>query len=608
MIDRQKEWTEEDRARAYKEGRINTGSDAAVSWAKDKIGNCQVTHSDCKDDVQGALPSRVLSIAPTGSHDPNNDETWYESAVRLHESAGETSHYAALSHPWGSSQPLSLKSENISSFRQAISWDSLPKTFQQAIMFTRKLSISYLWIDSLCIIQDSKEDWLEQSGKMASIYEHSLVTLAATASHGASSGCFFEPSLALRGYITNGKTQMRFSDTSEVTELIARTPPTDPILYIRRRPSHNSPGYFTYPDLPLLSRGWVYQERLLSPRILHFGAIDLIWECNTDISCHCGYYTPSYSRNPISHPIKPQHAACVRKGSAGGSMASRWVQLVQQYTALDLTFDTDRLPAIAGVAKQFRRGLENKKYMAGLWEETLLTGLTWARAVSRTVPFHWQSRVRPLEARPRTSDVGPSWSWISVPGPITYPSSRYMGNRPGGGADIKEVQFEGDGEREFTALWGGRITLHGKLIVVKQRVIHTKDGPRYGVINPGTPRLFEVSLDFSPGSDDWHTIHPRYNEDEAPQVHDLPPDEDLEAKIPLYLSKEQYISTQQSNRTYYALYMGMRVDEGARTSMFMLLDASDGDDRVYTRLGLGDYSPDLTLFSKVDAEQDVVII
>lgn len=271
-------------------------------------------------------------------------------------------------------------------------------------------------------------DWLDQSGKMADIYEHSVITLAATASNGTVSGCFIEPSLPLKGYVTDGTIQVSAADPTEIQRLLANTSTGNPIIYVTESPSHNSPGYFTYNDLPLFKRGWVYQEHLLSPRVLHFGAVDLIWECNYAIACYCKFYRSSGSWNPISHPIKPQHAVCLRADAESGSLAARWVRLIQEYTALDLIYESDRLPAIASVAKQFRRGLKNKNYMAGLWEESLVTGLTWSRATLATVPVHWKSRVLALEQRPSAAKTAPSWSWISVPGAITFPFSRYIGS------------------------------------------------------------------------------------------------------------------------------------------------------------------------------------
>jgi Heterokaryon incompatibility protein (HET) len=73
-----------------------------------------------------------------------------------------------------------------------ITWDKLPRTFQDAISFTRRLKIRYLWIDSLYIFQDDNKDWQRQASRMPSIYENSYVTLAAMASDSSNGVCFYK--------------------------------------------------------------------------------------------------------------------------------------------------------------------------------------------------------------------------------------------------------------------------------------------------------------------------------------------------------------------------------------------------------------------------------
>lgn len=600
-------------------GCVNTGSASSVRWTKDKLRECQDVHSNCRPIIQGYLPDRVISMSPLAFQERIAGDEMSQADVKLYKpSGGEASAYATLSHRWGNSQPLSLRLDSISSFQQNIPWQSLPKTFQQAMVFAWKLGIEYIWIDSLCIIQDSKEDWLEQSGKMADIYENSTITLAGTASSGPESGLFIEPSLHLQGYVTDGTVEVVATKHTEVQCLLAKASTDNPVMHIKASPSHNSPAHFTHDDLPLLKRGWVYQERLLSPRIVHFGAIDLIWECNCDMACYCKHYRGSGSRNAITHPVKPQHIASVRAASEGHGHVGRWVQVVEAYTAMDFTYESDRLPAIAGVAKQFRRNMANQRYIAGLWEEGLLSGLTWSRATIITALVMWKHRVLELKPRPFAVKVSPSWSWISVPGAITYPMSRYMGTQ-GGGPKVKKIEFDNDGETEFMTLRGGTITLHGKLMTFKQRVIHTSSGARYGAFRPGFSGFFGVSRDYGPDEDEvineWQTIHPRWAknlsseiQDDSSSVYQLPANEDMDDEMPIYLADAKYISTQQCSKNFYGLYMGWRRDEGASTAMFLLLDRIDGPEPVYVRLGLGEYQYDKQLFADFKETQDVVLV
>ena len=110
--------------------------------------------------------------------------------VRLVENGSQLGRYIALSHCWGSSQLCVLDFKTISQFKKSIPWSRLPKTFQDAIIFSAKLGVNHIWIDALCIAQDDPDDWERESAKMADIYQNSFLTLAATASSSGMGGCF----------------------------------------------------------------------------------------------------------------------------------------------------------------------------------------------------------------------------------------------------------------------------------------------------------------------------------------------------------------------------------------------------------------------------------
>jgi hypothetical protein len=540
-----------------------------VAWANEKLRVCQKLHKHCNvPNELHTLPDRVLKIIDQGPGASLRGANWLDADVKLHESRGETSTYAALSHRWGDEQPLRLLLENHADFQRCIAWSALPKTFQHAIIFARKLGIQFIWIDSLCIVQDSKKDWLEQSGKMAAIYENATITLAATTSEGGRAGMFTEPTELQKGYVTDAKVKVAADGNDErVRQLAQDATGDDVVAFVKHKMvygDHSFPSHFVSPDLPLLKRGWVYQERLLSPRILHFGGLDLIWECTEDITCYCDTWMSSGSRNPLSHPIKPQHARCVLAPGNEVGRASRWISIVEEYTLLDLTFASDRLVAIAGVAKQVRRGLENKNYMAGLWEGSLLTGLTWARKGPRA-----------FEVQPENPYTGPSWSWVSVPGAIEFPLSRYAGQEPWNPPTIKRINFIRGNDEEFTTLHGGSITLYGKLVRGETRVVRDnylgKEVQRHYVSRPGDSDKHEAWLDY--GTDD---------EAAREKVH--------------------------------CFEMGSRMEEGAYYLLFLILACKDEKEQVYTRLGLGgckrdsDIPGENTLFGETYHVQEVTII
>jgi hypothetical protein len=154
----------------------------------------------------------------------------------------------------------------------AIAIADLPKTFQDAIAITRKLDIRYLWIDSLCIIQDSIEDWAAESSGMGDVYKNTFCNIAATAAPDGRTGCFLkrEPLLARQCKIRISST----NDNGPLQNGIYNIVPND--LWKR--------GMSGPRDAPLNSRAWVVQERVLAPRVPHFGINQLFWERNELVS------------------------------------------------------------------------------------------------------------------------------------------------------------------------------------------------------------------------------------------------------------------------------------------------------------------------------------
>ncbi|KAH8591770.1 heterokaryon incompatibility protein-domain-containing protein, partial [Bisporella sp. PMI_857] len=323
----------------------NTGSNKAFEWALTQYKNCLATHSTCPNQTVAKLPARVLALGDleTGSLDLTAN-------VRIHESIDEQNTYACLSHCWGVHLPIKLTKENLASFRNNIPWSALPKSFQDAIAFTRKLRIPYIWIDSLCILQDDEEDWREQSAQMAEIYENSVITLAASAAENGAAGCFLHP--------------------SPTTQQVSPSVSNNPKILIKESPWHPDLDAKDAQDkehIPLFSRGWAYQERILAPKVLHFGPQELFWECNNGASCECGKLKAS---------PKAAHQRALQS-SLNSVLSYRWRDIVSEYTSRELTYTSDKLPAIAGVAKQFMGRMEVPNYLAGLWGQSLVEDMMW---------------------------------------------------------------------------------------------------------------------------------------------------------------------------------------------------------------------------------------
>lgn len=174
--------------------------------------------------------------------------------------------YLTLSHRWGSLEFLKLTKANVDGLKTRIELSELSKTFQDAIAITLELGLCYLWIDSLCIIQDCELDWLREAASMQDIYRNSILTISAS------------------------------GITEDGLESLRREPEIG-CLFVQLRSSKNSPSpsqcfiyerflwYRLVLNSPIARRGWVLQERLLSRRVLHCTDTQLAWECDELQAC-----------------------------------------------------------------------------------------------------------------------------------------------------------------------------------------------------------------------------------------------------------------------------------------------------------------------------------
>ncbi len=318
--------------------------------------------------------------------------------------------YACLSHCWGGRTDSVLTTrETVDVHQQGIAWSSLSSTFRDALHLAWKLGIRHLWIDSLCIIQDDGDDWAEQSYEMASIYSNDLFTLAATASSDGSGGCFRKNTEHMwQRYQIPHDVWLKGMDAS----LPGETTPVFPCLYARVSLHCH--------EQPLVERGWAFQEQLLSPRVLYFNEHELAWSCRRyptgTCECHQG--------------------GLFRRGDMEGAHVDEWTEIVQRFTRRQLTFPSDRLPAMSGIAREFasrrtrgdghvsrlsnwvrdsstssyvieRERIPLGRYLAGLWEGRLRTHLAWYNDSTRLGYDPPRSR-RPNAYRAAT------WSWASI--------------------------------------------------------------------------------------------------------------------------------------------------------------------------------------------------
>jgi Heterokaryon incompatibility protein (HET) len=346
---------------------------ASFDLARRWIDECFESHQHCPGPEVPHLPTRVIDVWAEDGAEP-----------KLVLSKGEKCWYATLSYCWGGPQPFTLTLETMKSKQQGISVYEIPATYRDAILAARLLNIQYLWIDALCIIQDSEIDKAVEMATMDQVYHNATVTIAAA----NVKGCF-------ERFLSNWVPRS-FPEQVQLANINFPCPngKTGNIFVEHGR------GHGAY-SKPLSKRGWALQERLLSPRVLTFGQHQMSWHCQTAHHSEGGSYDDEFL-GPGRRMERLGYEFFQHKGQSPGSTASdeiygNWRDIVTDYSERQLTVRTDTLPGLSGIASRFASVL-NDTYCAGLWKNDLLRCLGWLAAGDEEVIR------RPSEYR------APTWS------------------------------------------------------------------------------------------------------------------------------------------------------------------------------------------------------
>ncbi len=238
--------------------------------------------------------------------------------------------YATLSHCWGKAKRLKLLQSNLAQLRTSITIKDLPTSYLEAIAVCRRFQFRYIWIDSLCIIQDSSEDWQCEAATMKDVYQNSIMNIAAAAAAESS-----EPSFARRdvSLLQPLKLRAEWDGLAQKDYYL-----TDGGMYENE-----------VEDSPLRRRAWVIQEVWLTARTLNLTEPQLWWECRQLEACEAypgGIQRPwlSLARQGAGSGVPPEREELYR----------RWNKLVETYAACHLTVPSDEMIAFSGIAQHFQ--------------------------------------------------------------------------------------------------------------------------------------------------------------------------------------------------------------------------------------------------------------
>ncbi|KAF3007476.1 hypothetical protein E8E13_004875 [Curvularia kusanoi] len=371
--------------------------DLARRW----LDKCMTTHDLCCISTTSSRPKwspkRLIQISTSG-------DSIHSARLVARSTLPESKGYLTLSHRWGGANVVKLTKDSLHSFMIDMPLETLPKTFFDAILVTHHLGFEYLWIDSLCIIQDSEDDWLQESKSMGKVYRHSQCTIAAVKGQDSDSGLFAE-----RNFLALTKCQLVGSQRGD-------------------SPVYAENELHRVTSEPLYKRGWVLQERCLSRRILEFGQKEISWKCIAGSASETrpflskkelGRGTHFQLNRKLEEILNPQELAEQFLGKwphprilAGQFKALLndirptdhdpwfygWQNLVWDYTDCQLTYVADREAAICGLINLISETL-GVPFVHGMVVPYLVYDLIWC--VYSPV-------------KERIAIDAPSWSWFSV--------------------------------------------------------------------------------------------------------------------------------------------------------------------------------------------------
>ncbi|KAI0179667.1 heterokaryon incompatibility protein-domain-containing protein [Hypoxylon sp. FL1284] len=428
---------------------IDPASKETFAKLRENLESCLRTegiHTSCKDTVGSYVPSRLLKLEASSQGPPK---------VQLC-SPDEPKRYAVLSYCWGGDQAHKTTSATLTANYVDIRWDSLPLSIQDAIKVTLNIDLEYIWVDSICIVQDDDKDKQREIASMPRIYNESVVTIVAARAKSARDGFLhpldtsrYEGKIFKLGFKCEHSTSGHVYLVKETQYNYGESDPIDSRAWTLQE-SYLSKRIIRYsskqcsmicqisPSKPQIVDGWTLEQSYDAPDIenILFPASELVVSPE-DIAKWKHYYKEEHGTDPLE-PREDEQS----------DIYNNWRELVMNYSTRSLSVPADRILAISGLADRIAPAMKSR-YVAGHWERHLPGDLLWEIASATLAP------------RP-TAYQGPSWSWTSVNGAVM--SFDYM---PEDAASLKVLDVEVvlcDSLAPFGAVKSGILRAQGKLV------------------------------------------------------------------------------------------------------------------------------------------------
>ncbi|KAM0254702.1 hypothetical protein ACHAQJ_006483 [Trichoderma viride] len=377
----------------------------ATGW----LDQCRTSHLNCLTNNIPQLPTRVVDIGPSGA----------VAIPRVFVSQGAKANYIALSHCWGGRIESILTTNTYEDYQKALPISEIPANFKDAFRIAKELGIQYVWIDSLCIIQDSKEDWQIESSKMGWVYLNATLTVSALVSANSA-----------MGVLKNNKN--RFPGAPKPARLrIYEDKLKDGEVEVEwKSQDEENLGRLLGIECALTSRGWTLQEYILSPRNLLYGGRQIYWRCPSRVISADN--TPEGNQFPekkYQNALQVIYSAILAKPPQVKpdikAILEDYYELVETYSARQLTYGSDKFAAFSGIAQMIHPAIGGQ-YLAGSWTDDFKHGLLWYAELA--------------SCRHIESHGAPSWSWMVTDAPILFSKMGIYETTP---YDVKISGFDG---------------------------------------------------------------------------------------------------------------------------------------------------------------------
>jgi len=412
----------------------------AKTWLK-SCTQAHEAHVKCPRYTTPILPTRVIDVS---SLNP-----------RIVASNGQHGDYVALSYCWGGPQLTATTRRNIESRMKGFRLSTLPRTLRDAMKVTRQLGLRFLWVDSMCILQDSSRDKQAEMAKMCQVYKNSFVTIIAGSSRSCHEG-FLEDRLSRHPTLVSASEAIEPEIPSIYNTSALKLPyrcPDGSLGTLSMTKSASLSLIWDEKNEPIYRRAWALQERFLSPRVLLYASDRLVFRCqNTYImngATSDGHAMPPELLDSVFFSDSPPPQSEFANGSV--YLFKNWSSIVESYAKCELTVAADKLPGLSGLVEQYQR-LTGDQYRAGLWLSALPGALVWKSMGEG-------SRAPGYRA--------PSWSWASMDGDVQM-------NQIETTEDIELVDCHVSLKTKHVPF--GEVTKG--VVILKGRLMETKLGPR----------------------------------------------------------------------------------------------------------------------------------